>query len=153
LGANIATHLLDSGKRISLTANHLIATALAFDHTSQIVYKLAKHVKIGDFLLNDQLLPEQVVSIKQEIKIGYYAPMSDAGTIVVNRLLASCYANVFSHQLAHWMMAPARLNYRLRVALGIKQHLQQHIGLHPFAAWMMNWAERLLPKQFSILIS
>ncbi|CAF2896650.1 unnamed protein product [Rotaria sp. Silwood2] len=142
-----------SGKRISLTANHLIAVGLATNRVSKIVYKFAKNIKVGETLLNDQLLPEPVVRIKQEIKVGYYAPMSGAGILSVNGLLASCYANVFSHQLAHWMMAPARLNYRLQVALGIKQHFHQDIGLHPFAAWIMKWAERLLPKQFSILIT
>jgi hypothetical protein len=139
-----------------------------------MIYKLAKDVRIGDFLFNDELLPEQVLTIVQEVKVGYYAPMSgagesinsfihvisnshikffDLGTLIVNGLLASCYANVLSHQLAHWMMAPLRWNYLLHEALGVKQHLHQEIGIHPFAIWMINLAERFIPKQISLMVT
>jgi len=139
-----------------------------------MIYKLAKDVRIGDFLFNDELLPEQVLTIVQEVKVGYYAPMSgagesinsfihvisnsriiffDLGTLIVNGLLASCYANVLSHQLAHWMMAPVRWSYLLHEALGVKQHLHQEIGVHPFAIWMINLAERFIPKQISLMVT
>ena len=45
-----------------------------------MIYKLAKNVRIGEFLFNDELVSEQVLSITQEMKIGYYAPKSGTGT-------------------------------------------------------------------------
>ena len=47
-----------------------------------MMYKLAKDVRIGEFLFNDELLPEQVLSIIQEVKVGYFAPMSEAGECI-----------------------------------------------------------------------
>ena len=46
-----------------------------------MIYKLAKNVRIGDFLLNDELAPEEVVSITQAMKVGYYAPKSETGEL------------------------------------------------------------------------
>ena len=73
------TIVTESGKRISLSAYHLIAIQSTAYHTPQVIYKLAKDVRVGEFLLNDELFPEEVSSIIQETKVGYYAPMSESG--------------------------------------------------------------------------
>ena len=38
---------------------------------------------------------------------GAYVPLTEHGTIIVDGVLASCYAS-FNHQLAHFFLAPLR---------------------------------------------
>lgn len=54
-----------------------------------------------------------VTSVKEQRSTGLYAPLTQHGSIVVNGVLASCYAAVDNHHLAHWVLAPLRFFYSL----------------------------------------
>lgn len=76
-----------------------------------MIYVAAEDVHEGDRLrvmLEGRMMASVVIEVKMEVKQGYYAPLTDAGTLMVNGVLASCYANVHSHDLAHWSMGVIR---------------------------------------------
>ena len=45
-------------------------------------------------------------------KTGAYAPLTLEGTIIVDNALASCYAVIDDHRLAHTTLAPLRFLYQ-----------------------------------------
>lgn len=90
----------DSGNEISLTANHLIPIINSNGNKN---YLFAKQIKIGDCLLilfNGKLKYSPVINITIEMKKGYYAPLTMKGTLLINNVLASCFANINNHHLA-----------------------------------------------------
>jgi hedgehog len=58
---------------------------------------------------NDALDADAVASVRTVRRRGVFAPLTAAGTLVVDGVGASCYAVVSSHPLAHTVFAPFRL--------------------------------------------
>ncbi|KAI4887533.1 hypothetical protein NFI96_017104 [Prochilodus magdalenae] len=82
---------------------------------------------------------------------GAYAPVTAHGTVVVDRVLASCYAGVEQHRLAHWALAPARLSHALAAWMRpFWQHSAQNnsvteeVGLHWYARALLRVGTWLL---------
>jgi hypothetical protein len=86
---------------IFVSANHLI-----FDFDSGEALFAGKF-HVGDrvqFIENNEIVPGEIISIELTKQEGYYAPLTSSGTIVVNGIVASNYATVSNHALAHQMM-------------------------------------------------
>lgn len=79
-----------------------------------------------------------VTFVSEQRSIGLYAPLTQHGSIVVNGVLASCYATVDSHHLSHWALAPLRLFYSL-----IGPSEAQNDGLHWYP-WLLHWLGKML---------
>uniref|UniRef100_A0A3Q2P4Z5 Hedgehog protein n=1 Tax=Fundulus heteroclitus TaxID=8078 RepID=A0A3Q2P4Z5_FUNHE len=79
-----------------------------------------------------------VTFVEEQTSTGLYAPLSQHGSIVVNGVLASCYATVDSHYLSHWVLAPLRLVYRI---IGPSQ--VQNDGLHWYP-WILQKLGKVL---------
>lgn len=114
--------------RLLLTAAHLLFVAPQHNQSEaagltggQALF--ASNVKPGQrvYVLGEggrQLQPASVhsVSLREEAS-GAYAPLTAQGTILINRVLASCYAVIEEHSWAHWAFAPFRLAQGLLAAL------------------------------------
>ncbi|XP_013360026.1 PREDICTED: sonic hedgehog protein [Chinchilla lanigera] len=118
-------------ERLLLTAAHLLFVAPPHNDSAaggargrrvlfasrvrpgQSVYVVAE--RDGD----RRLLPAAVHSVTlREEAAGAYAPLTAQGTILINRVLASCYAVIEEHGWAHRAFAPFRLAHALLAALG-----------------------------------
>jgi hypothetical protein len=90
----------NQNRTLKLSAYHLIAK---FENNRQD-FIFAKDLKIGDLILSQDF--ERVVDIEIKIEKGAYAPLTEDGTLYVNDILVSCYANIQSHKIAHFAMQP-----------------------------------------------
>ncbi|NXY29606.1 SHH protein, partial [Pomatorhinus ruficollis] len=113
--------------RLLLTAAHLLFVAPQQNQSEagpaggRALF--ASRVRPGQrvFVLGEggrQLLPAAVhrVSLREEAS-GAYAPLTAQGTILIDRVLASCYAVIEEHSWAHWAFAPFRLLQGVLAAL------------------------------------
>uniref|UniRef100_A0A914UWB9 Hint domain-containing protein n=1 Tax=Plectus sambesii TaxID=2011161 RepID=A0A914UWB9_9BILA len=100
---------------------------------------LAKNLQRGDFVLqrdadNDHLLWVKVTAIGKIYDRGAYAPLTAEGTLLVNGVVASCYAATRHEKLAHFSMAPIRW-------LSYLTTFERSSGLHFYAKLLMNIAD------------
>lgn len=105
----------DAGQKITLTAAHLLFVAQngsTGTHRGMSAV-FASQVQPGQsvFVFDDgeRLVPVTVKRIYTQTNEGSFAPVTVQGTVVVDQVLASCYAVIEDHDLAHWALAPVRL--------------------------------------------
>lgn len=66
---------------------------------------------------------DQIVSVNYVTRKGIYAPLTREGNIVVNSVVASCYAVISDHELAHMSFAPVRwLSYLREFLSSLNSH-------------------------------
>jgi len=107
-----------TGRNLTLTPTHLIYKAennkpnLDFDDSTSSQPRFAMNIKKGDFVFvfdkSSGMIIDHVVSNDIEIRKGVYSPLTAHGSIIVEDILASCYAHLEDHSLLHMAFAPAR---------------------------------------------
>ncbi|XP_069814991.1 sonic hedgehog protein [Dendropsophus ebraccatus] len=101
---------------IRLTAAHLIF--VSENGTKSFKSVFASDVSPGDrvFIADHTLMHLKEVTVERvhlEEDIGAYAPVTSHGTVVINGVLASCYAVIEEHSWAHIAFAPLRFAFKL----------------------------------------
>ncbi|KAM9332957.1 sonic hedgehog protein [Pholidichthys leucotaenia] len=144
----------DAGPKITLTAAHLLFVAHNRSSTHAAQERMsaifASHVQPGQeiFVLEgvERLVPVTVKRIYTETHEGSFAPVTAQGTLVVDQVLASCYAVVEDHDLAHWALAPVRLAHWLSSWLFSSQHQPsaQKDGVHWYSKVLYHLGTWLL---------
>ncbi|CAF0894546.1 unnamed protein product [Adineta steineri] len=119
---------------IFVSPNHLI-----FDFDSGKALFAGKF-RVGDrvqFIENNEIVPGKIINIELTKQEGYYAPLTSSGRIVVNGVVASNYATVSNHELAHQVMGI----YRWWIDLFGGSLLNEEI---PWMLQMMLYVEQII---------
>ncbi|XP_063002399.1 sonic hedgehog protein [Elgaria multicarinata webbii] len=139
--------------RLLLTAAHLLFVAPPQNHSQpqpifasrvqpgQRVYVLGQG---GQTLLQAAVVHS--VSLQEEAS-GAYAPLTAQGTILINQVLASCYAVIEEHSWAHWAFAPFRVVHALLAMLypsGLSSPVLFPAAAPDEAPAGVHWYSRLL---------
>lgn len=104
---SIKVQSLQSNRTSTLfvSANHLI---FDFDLNEA---RFAGKLRVGDrvqLIEKSDIVPGLIVDIHPTKQQGYYAPLTPSGTIVIDGVVASNYATVSNHALAHRVMGVYR---------------------------------------------
>ncbi|KAK2859559.1 hypothetical protein Q5P01_004179 [Channa striata] len=143
----------DSGQKIALTAAHLVFVGASnvTEEEPRMSAIFASHVRPGqDVFVFDaersRLEPVTVKRIYTREHQGSYAPVTAQGTLVVDQVLASCYAVIEDHDLAHWALAPVRLAHWLSSLLitSQPQASAQSDGVHWYSKILYHLGTWLL---------
>ncbi|KAM4706134.1 sonic hedgehog protein [Rhinophrynus dorsalis] len=105
--------------RIKLTAAHLLFVAQTQGNDTR-AYKsvFASNIQPGDviYIGDPELMSLKAVKVERvhlEEDLGAYAPVTAHGTVVIDGVLASCYAVIEEHSWAHMAFAPLRFGFGL----------------------------------------
>lgn len=84
-----------------VSSNHLI-----FDYDTNTAIH-ASDFRVGQrvaFIDQDHMVPGEILDIQTTHRKGFFAPLTPSGKMVINGVLASNYASVRNHDLAHQVM-------------------------------------------------
>lgn len=101
LAMKIKSAVSEKSSTLYVSPNHLI-----FDFDSKQA-RFASTFHTGDrveYIDQDTIVPGEVVAIGLTKKEGFYAPLTSSGKIVIDNVVASNYATVSNHELAHKTM-------------------------------------------------
>jgi len=102
----------EGGKNLTLTSTHLVYTGgKDCDKIACMEADYAGKLEVGQTVLVKEmegLVARRVKSVEIVSHIGVFAPLTRAGNLVVDGVVASCYAVIDSQTIAHWAFGPVR---------------------------------------------
>ncbi|KAK4535165.1 hypothetical protein CDCA_CDCA04G1190 [Cyanidium caldarium] len=130
------------GSALELTPNHLVWAARSRargEDGGGGAFMMAGEVPLGTYLQNGDGKRVQIVRVERVHRRGAYAPLTEAGTLLVDDHWVSCYGNIRSHDVAHAVFAPLRTLYRVRQWLPVKWRMSAQLeGLHWYATLLLR---------------
>ncbi|XP_026157429.1 indian hedgehog B protein [Mastacembelus armatus] len=139
----------ESGAQLALTAAHLLFVserncsegAVPARGALRTVY--ASAARPGQCVLVSEGKPgkgrlSRITRISMRESRGAFAPLTWHGTVVVNGVVASCYAVVDQHSLAHWAFYPLRLIHSWTGSAG-----RHGDGIHWYPR-LLQWLGRMV---------
>jgi hypothetical protein len=101
-----------NNKSLSISPLHLIAKRTS---GGSIEFVFAKDLQLNDVIVSEggtsganehQAVYEKIAELRETYESGAYAPLTEHGTVAVNSLMASCYANTRFHNFIHLLFQP-----------------------------------------------
>lgn len=134
-------------RRLALTPTHLLFVAENASAPAALFRPtFASRVRPGHFVLvavgSGGWQPAEVVGVRGRTDVGAYAPLTSHGTLVVDGVVASCFALVQEHQLAQLAFWPLRLYHSLLGWPGA-----QGDGVHWYSGLLYRLGRLLLPPE------
>lgn len=127
-------------------------------HTSHLQPVFAGHLQTGSYVIvntSGSVGRARVVRVRwSRDSHGVYAPITERGTIVVDDVAVSCYAQFSSHATAHASMTPLRYAYYIselvsRWMSSTRSAADADVdGVHWYAALLRLVANVVVPQQF-----
>lgn len=117
-------------------------------------YTFAAQLEENDYVfvyVNSSLVPRRVTKITVQLNTGVYAPLTRTGTIIVNSILASCYALVDSQSIAHWSFMPMRAISSVNEWFSSSNRLpsiSRQSGIHWYAKALYSIKDYILPSDW-----
>lgn len=170
----------ESGAIITTTPSHLLFVA-GNDVENKTIFnaeireEFAQDIQIGQYLhkltykwlKNDdehlnQSKFDRIIQIRTKVGYGSYAPLTNAGNLIVNNITASCYAIIRSQHLSHWSFYPIRFIHSfvkfgdyISQWLDVQKHRrynpvntnsQPQVGIHWYPQMLHTLFKYLIPK-------
>lgn len=161
---------MDEGKcakHCTLTGHLIYAgsgATVASEPTTHVQPIFAGHLHTGSYVIvnaSGHVGRARVVRVSwsRDSAAGVYAPITERGTIVVDDVIVSCYAEFASHAAAHASMAPLRYVYHagqlLTDWMTMTLRLQQQPrcagaddGVHWYAELLRTLAKTVVPQRY-----
>ncbi|XP_052866332.1 protein hedgehog, partial [Anopheles cruzii] len=147
----------DGGARLKVTPAHLVMVWRKELAETRFVF--AERIREGDHILvhgasaTGTLEPRRVLRISAVLAEGVYAPLTREGTIVVDEVVASCYALIDSQTVAHLSFLPYRWAEKLwslfeRASATDSLSLPRHEGIHWYAKSLYSIKDYVIPDSW-----
>eukprot|EP00933_Yihiella_yeosuensis_P012959 TRINITY_DN12246_c0_g1_i1.p1 TRINITY_DN12246_c0_g1~~TRINITY_DN12246_c0_g1_i1.p1 ORF type:complete len:307 (-),score=47.25 TRINITY_DN12246_c0_g1_i1:157-1077(-) len=153
----VALRTAASSTPLLISQEHLVFTASS--PSERFVATRASTLQKGQWIrrmgCDGDLCAVQLVDVSQELSTGLYAPLTESGTVLVNGILCSCYADAWpktspewlrnlaaTHEAAHGALLPWRLACRLTLAVAAsagprRDEKEELEGIHPYCRTLM----------------
>ncbi|GIY41249.1 sonic hedgehog protein [Caerostris darwini] len=159
----------ESGRTITLTPTHLIFTEPNKSEADiqDLHATYAKNIQIGHYVFvvknatsttRNRVTLEKVRNVTVATEFGGYAPLTRHGTVVVNDVVASCYAMLSDQDMAHSAFGPYRLWHTIKKAstsvlstlhlMSSRTSESQHTGIHWYAKLLRAVTKAILPRNY-----
>mgnify|MGYP001077172210 CR=1 FL=1 len=136
LAMEINSSLSNTSSTLFVSPNHLI-----FDYDSGEA-RFAGKFQVGDrvqFIQNNKITPSEIINIELKQEQGFYAPLTPSGTIVVDGVVASNYASVSNHALAHKAMGLYRWWIKL-AGVNTSEDIPRMLLVMSYVEKMIRWS-------------
>jgi len=126
---------LENGDCLKLTPNHMLYRAGTKISNSKPCP--AYEISVGDsvYVVSDESVKTVKVSSIETIELtGIYAPVTYSGNLVVDGVLASCYAEYDqfkNHEVAHRVLAPLRMKSKIS-RINKKENIEPKEGVNKY---------------------